>query len=88
MLLVSGSRVHHITIFTFGTLGNLTFITEIHAHLQGHTVDGSEILRSPVDMCIYVQYPIIHRVFLHPGWLFGTSEPSTVHLGFRKPDVN
>ena len=23
-------------------------------------------------------YPIIHRVFLHPRWLFGISEPSTV----------
>ena len=27
-----------------------------------------------------VVYPGIYRVFIHPKWLFGISEPSTVHL--------
>ena len=38
-------------------------------------VDGSEILRSPVDM---VNIPLFTRGFIHPNWLFGISEPSTV----------
>ena len=41
-------------------------------------VDGSEIRRSPVDM---VNIPIIYKGFIHPRWLFGISEPSTVING-------
>ena len=41
-------------------------------------VDGSEIRRSPVDM---VDILIIYKGFIHPRWLFGISEPSTVING-------
>ena len=39
------------------------------------TVDGRN--PAPVDM---VQIPIIYQGFMHVGWLFGISEPSTVLL--------
>ena len=39
------------------------------------TVDGSEIRRSPVEVCSLSRYL---QGFIHPSWLFGISEPSTV----------
>ena len=39
-----------------------------------NSVDGSEIRQSPVDM---VNVPIFCSNFIHFGWCFGISEPST-----------
>ena len=39
------------------------------------TVDGSEIRRSPVELD---HLPHYLQGFIHPRWLFGISEPSTV----------
>ena len=47
------------------------------------TVDGSEIRRSPVEICLV--YPIIYEVLsTSKRWLFGISEPSTVstHISY------
>ena len=41
------------------------------------TVDG----RNSANQLRLVAYPIIYRGFIHPRWLFGISEPSTVVLG-------
>ena len=41
-------------------------------------VDGAEIRRSPVEVgSLYRLYRYLQG-FIHPGWLFGISEPSTV----------
>ena len=42
-----------------------------------YTVDGSEMLRSPVEVGRLSHYL---QGFIHPRWLFGISEPSAVWL--------
>ena len=41
--------------------------------LIGHQKSG---IHSPVEWTVV--YPIIYKVFIHPRWLFGISEPSEV----------
>ena len=46
-------------------------------------VDGSEFrnpANSPVDMEHIWKYHSIHTVFIHPRWLLGISQPSTVAI--------
>ena len=43
------------------------------------TADGSEILRAPAEVGSLSHYL---QAFLHPRWLFGISEPSTVSWDF------
>ena len=47
--------------------------------IRSHAVDGSESL---------VVYPTIYMFFLHPRWLFGISEPSTVSIHNRPSVLN
>ena len=45
-----------------------------------NTIDGSEIRQT--HQLSLVVYPLIYKVFLHPRWLFGISEASTVARNF------
>ena len=49
------------------------------------SVDGSEILRSPVEGTVAVAYPTINRVVIHPRWC-RISEPSTVSVCLSASD--
>ena len=42
----------------------------------GHTVDGSQIRRLPVEVGSF--FPLLTRFQHHPRWSFEISEPSTV----------
>ena len=53
---------------------------EIHK-IQNDTVDGSEILRSPVDMAVY---PILQKRILRPRWCRSSSINSIKCLGHAK----
>ena len=80
-------HIHHIHIepwkhevFIFGPSSMFTSVSRdycLEKDLPGHTVDGSEIWRSPVDM---VQIPIIYQGFstIQTVVGLGISEPSTV----------
>ena len=50
-----------------------------HGHMEYYR--GGWWLRNPAITSWYGKYPIPNRVLLHPRWLFGMSEASTVCLG-------
>ena len=50
-----------------------------HARVVIDTVDGSEIRHPPVEVGGLSQY--LQGFGIHPRWLFGISEPSTVVVG-------
>ena len=72
-------RLHFLWIFCFVHLGDL-FEWEMVLLLM------EEILLHQLRLVVY---PVIYKVFLHPNWLFGISEPSTVSqpLGLLKVQV-
>ena len=60
-------------------IGRMTVLTLTSLFLwqRGNTADGSEIRLSPVEVGSLSHYL---QGFIHPSWLFGISEPSTVWL--------
>ncbi len=60
-------------------IGRMTVLTltSLFPWQRGNTADGSEIRLSPVEVGSLSGYL---RGFIHPRWLFGISEPSTVRL--------
>ena len=79
---IVGSGAH----FTIGSLGSNPKLKLQYCWWFRNPVN------SPVEGTVVYQvrlvvYPIIYRFFLHPRWLFGISEPSTVSL-HKKSEKN